>query len=67
MAQWEQFQIWVQKDGKWEMVAAFSDFELASAVARSRRSRMRLIHAVYEDGKLVGQDVLAELGVTRSS
>lgn len=67
MARCEEYQIWVQKAGKWEMVAAFNDFEIASALARSHRSQMRLIHAVYEDGKLVGQDVLAEVGMTRGN
>jgi hypothetical protein len=49
------------------MIASFSDFEVASAMPRNRSSRMRLIHAVYENGKLLSQDVLAELGVIRES
>ena len=65
MARWEQYEIWVQNGVKWEMLASFQDFEIASAVARNRFSEMRLIHAVYQDGKLVSQDVLAELGATR--
>lgn len=65
MGRWEQYQIWVQKDGRWEMVAAFSDFEIASGAARSRSSRMRLVHATYEGDKVVAQDVLMELGATR--
>jgi len=48
-----------------EMLAFFQDFEVASAVARTRSSNMRLIHAVYENGVVVDQQVLAELGVTR--
>ena len=66
MARWEQFEVWKQTGEKWEMLASFHDFELASAMARNRSSRMRLIHAVYENGKMVEQDVLAELGATRS-
>lgn len=49
------------------MVTAFSDFEIASAVARSYSSRMRLIHTAYEGSKMVAQDVLVELGTTRDS
>ena len=66
MAGWEQFEVWVREGGKWQMIAAFHDFDVASAVARNRSSEMRLIHAVYQNGKLVSQDVLAELGATRT-
>ena|SRR5215472_2473921 len=65
MARWEQFEVWVQKDNRWEMIASFRDFEVASAVARNRASRMRLLHVVYENGRITEQDVLAELGTTR--
>jgi len=66
MAQWEQFEVWAQNgNNRWEMVGAFNDFDLASAVARNRSSKMRLVHAVYENGKAVEKDVLAELGATR--
>ncbi|HEY6251460.1 MAG TPA: hypothetical protein VI685_15995 [Candidatus Angelobacter sp.] len=67
MARWEQYQIWVQKGERWEMVAGFSDFEIASALARNHSSRMRLIHATYEGDKIVAQDVLVEMGATRKS
>lgn len=67
MGRCEQYEIWVQKGGRWEMVTAFSDFEIASAVARSYSSRMRLIHTAYEGSKMVAQDVLVELGATRDS
>ena len=68
MAQWEQFEVWAQNgSNRWEMIGAFSDFELASAVARNRSSKMRLIHAVYENGKVLERDVLAEVGATRSA
>ena len=66
MARWEQFEVWTQNGEKWEMLASFHDFELASAMARTRSNKMRLIHAVYENGKMVEQDILAELGSTRS-
>ena len=67
MARWEQYEVWIHNHGKWELIASFSDFEMASAVARNHVSRMRLIHAVYEDRKLVSQDLLAELGMTRDT
>ncbi len=50
---------------KWEFVAGFVEFDVASAVARNRTSRVRLVHAVYEDNKLVAQDVLADVRATR--
>jgi len=65
MAQWEQFEVWAQNGQRWEMIASFNDFEIASALARNRSSKMRLIHKVYENGKIVEQDVLAEVGATR--
>lgn len=65
--QWEQFEVWTQNGGnRWEMIGAFNDFEIASAVARNRSSKMRLVHAVYENGKVLEKDVLAELGATRN-
>jgi len=66
MEQWEQFEVWSQNGTQWEMLAFFQDFEVASAVARNRSSNMRLIHAVYQDGAKVQQQILAELGATRS-
>lgn len=65
MARWEQFEVWAQNGAKWEMVGAFDDFEVASAVVRKRSSRTRLIHAIYDDGRKVAEDILAELGITR--
>jgi hypothetical protein len=65
MTRWEQYEVWVENSDKWEMLASFGDFEVASAMARSRSSRMRLVHAIYEEGKLISQDVLAEVGITR--
>jgi hypothetical protein len=65
MARWEQYEVWVQNSVKWEMLACFQDFELASVVARNRSSKMKLMLVTYEDGKLVSKDVIAELGSTR--
>ena len=66
MARWEQYEIWVQNGEKWEMLASFLDFEVASAVARNRSSKMKLILATYEDNTVVVKDVIAELGATRT-
>lgn len=61
----EQYEIWVWRGTRWEMSSAFAEFELASAVANTYTYRMKLIHAVYENGACVQQDVLAEVGATR--
>lgn len=65
MARLEQFEVWASTKGTWGLVAAFLDMDIASAVFKNRTYRQRLVHAVYEDGKLVQQDVLAEVGGTR--
>jgi hypothetical protein len=65
MARWEQYEVWASTKGKWGLVAWFVDLDVASAVFRNRTYRQRLVHAVYEDGKLVQQDVIAEVGGTR--
>jgi hypothetical protein len=69
MERWEQFEIWAPGSGqsKWQLVAAFRDFDIASAVAKSRGSDVRLIQATYTDGKLTGQQVILDLGKTRHS
>jgi len=67
MDRFEQFEIWATRPdsaSRWEMVAAFADFEVASAVASRRGRRVRLVHSIYEEGKLVKQEVLAEVGDT---
>jgi len=38
---------------------------VASAVARNYTYRMKLVHAVFEDGRRVQEETLAELGATR--
>jgi hypothetical protein len=62
---WEHFEVWAEKSGKWEMVGVFADIDVAAAVARNYTYRMRLLHAVFEEGKRVQEDLLAELGTTR--
>ena len=62
---YEQYEIWVWRARRWEMSSSFVDFELASAVANNYKHRMRLIHAVYENGTRVQENILAEMGATR--
>ncbi|MEO5936794.1 MAG: hypothetical protein ABIP81_06235 [Terriglobales bacterium] len=65
MARLEQYEVWASTKGQWGLVAAFLDIDVASAVFKNRTYSQRLIHAVYEDGKLVQRDILAEVGGTR--
>ncbi|MCU1284270.1 MAG: hypothetical protein JWO13_620 [Acidobacteriales bacterium] len=51
--------------GKWELVAHFNELDVASAVFKNRTYRQKLVHAVYEDGKVMQQDIIAEVGSTR--
>jgi hypothetical protein len=66
MARWKQYELWVQtsKD-KWEIVGLFPSTDLATAVANARSSRTRLIEVVYEGSKMLGQEIIAEVGNTR--
>ncbi len=61
----EQYEIWAQNGDKWELASAFRDFDVASAVARSRTNRVRLMHVIYEDGQVIEKQVIAEIGATR--
>jgi hypothetical protein len=65
MARWEQFEIWQKNGERWDLLGAFVDLELAKTMARNRDTAMRLIRAVYEDGKQIEKDVIADLGATR--
>ena len=65
MARTEQYEIWAANGDKWELTSAFRDFDVASSVARSRSTRVRLMHVVYEDGQVVEKQVIAEIGATR--
>ena len=70
MDRFEQFEIWATRPdsvSRWEMVAAFHDFEVAAAVASRRGRRVRLVQSIYEANKLVKQEVIAEVGDTRQS
>jgi hypothetical protein len=64
MAKWKQYELWVQTgESKWEMVGTFPNPELPTIVARARSRRARLIEVLYDDNKLLGQEVIAELGI----
>ncbi len=65
MPRFEQYEIWVLNGDRWEISSWFRDFDVASTVATGRTRRVRLIHAVYEDGKRVQEEVIAEVGATR--
>ena len=63
MAKWKQYELWVQtSENKWEIVGLFPSTELATAVANSRASRARLIEVLYDGSKMLGQEIIAELG-----
>ncbi len=61
----EQYEIWALSEDKWVLTSAFRDFDVASAVARSRAARVRLMRVVYEEGQVVEKQVIAEIGATR--
>lgn len=66
MAKWKQYELWVQSaQNKWEIVGLFPSTELATVVANARTARTRLIEVVYEGSKMMGQEIIAELGTTR--
>jgi hypothetical protein len=66
MAKWKQYELWVQtSENKWEIVGIFPSTELATAVANARSARARLIEVLYDGSKMLGQEIIAELGNTR--
>jgi hypothetical protein len=66
MAKWKQYELWVQTgESKWEIVGVFPTPELPTAMANARTARARLIEVLYDGGKLLGQEVIAELGASR--
>ena len=68
MAQQELFEVWVHEveDMHWAMLGAFTDFDIANALTQSRKTRVRLIRAAFDDGKQIASDVIAEIGDTRT-
>jgi hypothetical protein len=66
MAKWKQYELWVQTtQNKWEIVGIFPSTELATVVANARTARTRLIEVLYDGAKMMGQEIIAELGNTR--
>jgi hypothetical protein len=66
MAKWKQYELWVQTaQNKWEIVGLFPTTELATVVANARTTRTRLIEVLYDGPKMMGQEIIAELGNTR--
>jgi hypothetical protein len=60
----EQYEVWVQRDEKkWEMLCSFQDLGVASAIAKNRPRRTRLICITYEYGKMISQNLIEELGI----
>ena len=65
MARFEQYEICAQNGDKWELSSAFHDFDVASAVARARSTRVRLMQVTYVDGEAVETHIIAEIGGLR--
>jgi hypothetical protein len=66
MSRFEQFEIWQLNGKEWEMLAYFQDLDVASAMAQPRSSPIQLKRAKYDEGKLVEEEVLAEMGAMRA-
>ena len=62
----EQYEIWVKNGSKWEMLGSFRDLDIASALAKNASRRLRLIKVTYEHGRMIAQESIAELGITRT-
>ena len=65
MSEFQQYELWAEKKGQWGKVASFREFDLASAVLRNYKYRMRLVRVSYEGGTPVLNEVLVEVGATR--
>ena len=66
MAKWKQYKLWVQTaESKWEMIGVFPNTDLATAVANTRARRARVIEVLYDGSKLLGQEIIAEIGTGR--
>ncbi|HMK29679.1 MAG TPA: hypothetical protein VK473_08360 [Terriglobales bacterium] len=66
MARFQQYEIMHQTGNRWELLATFHDLSLAQGLAQNRGSRVRLMRVTYEDSTAVEQEVIAEVGATRS-
>ena len=67
MERFDQYEVWEFNHGRWELIGAFRDFDVANVLAHRRMYRVRLMHVIYENDKPVQQDVLTEIGATRQN
>ena len=65
MNDWEQYEVATLDDRHWGLLGAFPDFDVASALARTRSARIRLTRAVFAGGQRVQEEVLIDVGSTR--
>jgi hypothetical protein len=66
MAKWKQYELWVQiSEDKWEIVGQFPNAELPTAMAKARSNRTRLIEVQYDGSRLLGQELVLEIGTVR--
>ena len=49
------------------MIGIFPNTDLPTMLAQSRGRRCRLIEVVYDGSKLLGQEVIADIGIIRSA
>lgn len=66
-SRYEQFEIWQLTENEWERLAYFQDLEVASAMAQPRSNPIQLKRAKYDEGNLVEEEILAELGARRGN
>lgn len=59
----EHFEVWVPDLGDWRFKALFRDFNVAWVVAGARAGPVRIVRAMYENGKQAERKVVAELRV----
>jgi len=63
MIRQEQYEIWTQSGtNKWDMLGCFQDLTLAAIMARNHSGRTRLICLTFEYGKMISQEMVAEMG-----
>ena len=63
----QQYEVWTQADdtGRWDLLASFTEFDAARAVATTRSHRIRLVRVIYEKGQIAESEILAEVCNTR--
>jgi hypothetical protein len=67
LERFDQYEVWEFNNGRWELIGAFREFDVANVLAHRRTYRVRLMHVVYENDKPVQRDVLTEIGATRQN